>query len=234
LIRRQHQRLDQLPLGIGHDSRTEHASTITAGNAHIRETRPTSCPGTSASSSATKSVLAPGDVASFDTNVPRWFGSTGHEPAEILSIFGRPGERMTVHTLEAYEHRSSRRTLGNNGANAGGVPDTRRCLPRHGRTPASDFAAVGTAPPPLGDAGRPPNRTEIRTTLRSLLTVLSASATIPFSAAASRRIRCKAAGPRCGVPKAVLARRLDVARQTLYDALNRNAHSPPTRSPLSG
>ncbi len=41
-------------------------------------------------------VLAPGDVASFDTNVPHWFGSTGDEPAEILSIFGRPGERMTV------------------------------------------------------------------------------------------------------------------------------------------
>jgi hypothetical protein len=30
--------------------------------------------------------------------VPHWFGSTGDEPAEILSIFGRPGERMTVRT----------------------------------------------------------------------------------------------------------------------------------------
>jgi transcriptional regulator with XRE-family HTH domain len=41
-------------------------------------------------------VLGPGEVAAFDTTVPHWFGSTGAEPAEILSIFGRPGERMTV------------------------------------------------------------------------------------------------------------------------------------------
>jgi transcriptional regulator with XRE-family HTH domain len=40
------------------------------------------------------SVLDPGDVVEFDTQVPHWFGSTGAEPAEILSIFGRPGERM--------------------------------------------------------------------------------------------------------------------------------------------
>lgn len=43
-------------------------------------------------------VLGPGEVASFDTKVPHWFGSTGNEPAEILSIFGRPGERMTLRT----------------------------------------------------------------------------------------------------------------------------------------
>ncbi len=43
-------------------------------------------------------VLRPGEVAAFDTKVPHWFGSTGGEPAEILSIFGRPGERMTVRT----------------------------------------------------------------------------------------------------------------------------------------
>lgn len=43
-------------------------------------------------------VLGPGEVASFDTTVPHWFGSTGDEPAEILSIFGRPGERMTIRT----------------------------------------------------------------------------------------------------------------------------------------
>jgi transcriptional regulator with XRE-family HTH domain len=41
-------------------------------------------------------VLGPGDVAEFDTHVPHWFGSTGTEPAEILSIFSRPGERMNV------------------------------------------------------------------------------------------------------------------------------------------
>jgi transcriptional regulator with XRE-family HTH domain len=43
-------------------------------------------------------VLGPGEVAEFDTQVPHWFGSTGEEPAEILSIFSRPGERMTNRT----------------------------------------------------------------------------------------------------------------------------------------
>jgi transcriptional regulator with XRE-family HTH domain len=43
-------------------------------------------------------VLGPGEVVSFDTTMPHWFGSTGDEPAEILSIFGRPGERMTIRT----------------------------------------------------------------------------------------------------------------------------------------
>ncbi len=41
-------------------------------------------------------VLGPGEVAEFETQVPHWFGSTGQEPAEILSIFGRPGERLNV------------------------------------------------------------------------------------------------------------------------------------------
>jgi transcriptional regulator with XRE-family HTH domain len=43
-------------------------------------------------------VLGPGEVAEFDTRVPHWFGSTGDESAEILSIFARPGERMNVRT----------------------------------------------------------------------------------------------------------------------------------------
>lgn len=43
-------------------------------------------------------VLGPGEVVEFDTRVPHWFGSTGNEPAEILSIFNRPGEHMTVRT----------------------------------------------------------------------------------------------------------------------------------------
>jgi transcriptional regulator with XRE-family HTH domain len=43
-------------------------------------------------------VLGPGEVASFDARVPHWFGSIGDRPAEVLSIFGRPGERMTVRT----------------------------------------------------------------------------------------------------------------------------------------
>jgi hypothetical protein len=43
-------------------------------------------------------VLEPGEVATFDTQVPHWFGSTGKQLAEILSIFGRLGERMNVPT----------------------------------------------------------------------------------------------------------------------------------------
>ncbi len=43
-------------------------------------------------------LLGPGEVAESDTQIPHWFGSTGHEPAEILSIFARPGERMNVRT----------------------------------------------------------------------------------------------------------------------------------------
>jgi transcriptional regulator with XRE-family HTH domain len=43
-------------------------------------------------------VLGAGEVAEFDTQVPHWFGATGDGPAEILSIFTRPGEQMTVRT----------------------------------------------------------------------------------------------------------------------------------------
>ena len=42
-------------------------------------------------------VLGAGEAAEFDTQTPHWFGSTGDEPAEVLSIFGRPGERIHVH-----------------------------------------------------------------------------------------------------------------------------------------
>jgi transcriptional regulator with XRE-family HTH domain len=41
-------------------------------------------------------VLGVGEVAEFDTRVPHWFGSTGEQPAEVLSLFGRQGERMHV------------------------------------------------------------------------------------------------------------------------------------------
>jgi transcriptional regulator with XRE-family HTH domain len=39
-------------------------------------------------------VLGVGELAEFETSEPHWFGSTGDEPAEVLSVFGRPGERM--------------------------------------------------------------------------------------------------------------------------------------------
>ncbi len=41
-------------------------------------------------------VLGVGEAAEFDTRLPHWFGSTGDGAAEVLSIFGRPGERMLV------------------------------------------------------------------------------------------------------------------------------------------
>jgi transcriptional regulator with XRE-family HTH domain len=41
-------------------------------------------------------VLGPGEAVEFDTTLPHWFGSAGNGPAEVLSIFGRPGERMHV------------------------------------------------------------------------------------------------------------------------------------------
>ncbi|WP_258723240.1 helix-turn-helix domain-containing protein [Cellulomonas sp. NS3] len=44
-------------------------------------------------------VLSQGEVVQFDTRVPHWFGSTGEEPAEVLSLYGRPGERMRRHAL---------------------------------------------------------------------------------------------------------------------------------------
>jgi transcriptional regulator with XRE-family HTH domain len=42
-------------------------------------------------------VLGVGEAAEFDTKLPHWFGSTGDGPAEVLSLFGRPGERVHVH-----------------------------------------------------------------------------------------------------------------------------------------
>ncbi len=45
-------------------------------------------------------VLGEGEVAEFDTLVPHWFGSAGEGPAEVLSIFGRPGERMLVRATD--------------------------------------------------------------------------------------------------------------------------------------
>ena len=38
-------------------------------------------------------VLQPGEAAEFGTQVPHWFGSTGSGPVEVLSLFGRQGER---------------------------------------------------------------------------------------------------------------------------------------------
>ena len=47
-------------------------------------------------------VLGVGEAAEFDTQVPHWFGSTGEGSAEVLSIFGRPGERMHVTATDGH------------------------------------------------------------------------------------------------------------------------------------
>lgn len=41
-------------------------------------------------------TLEAGEVAEFDTHVPHWFGSADGAPAEVLSLFGRQGERAHV------------------------------------------------------------------------------------------------------------------------------------------
>ena len=39
-------------------------------------------------------VLGAGEAAEFDTRNPHWFGSTGAGPVEVLSMFGKQGERI--------------------------------------------------------------------------------------------------------------------------------------------
>ena len=39
-------------------------------------------------------LLRVGDAIEFDTAVPHWFGSANDQPAEVLGLLGRPGERM--------------------------------------------------------------------------------------------------------------------------------------------
>lgn len=46
-------------------------------------------------------VLVAGEAAEFDTRVPHWFGSADSRPVEILSLFGRQGERAHVRARPA-------------------------------------------------------------------------------------------------------------------------------------
>jgi transcriptional regulator with XRE-family HTH domain len=50
-------------------------------------------------------VLSSGEAAEFDTRVPHWFGTSDDVPVEILSLFGRQGERAH---LRARSVRASR------------------------------------------------------------------------------------------------------------------------------
>jgi hypothetical protein len=38
-------------------------------------------------------LLHPGEAVEFDTRLPHWSGSNGDGPVELLSLFGRQGER---------------------------------------------------------------------------------------------------------------------------------------------
>jgi transcriptional regulator with XRE-family HTH domain len=48
-------------------------------------------------------VLEVGEAVEFDTTRPHWFGSTGAGPVEVLSLFGRPGERIHMRTSSPRE-----------------------------------------------------------------------------------------------------------------------------------
>jgi transcriptional regulator with XRE-family HTH domain len=50
-------------------------------------------------------VLHPGEAAEFSTQVPHWFGCATAQPVEVLSLFGRQGERAH---LRARPRRSDR------------------------------------------------------------------------------------------------------------------------------
>lgn len=43
-------------------------------------------------------TLRPGEAAEFGTQVPHWFGSAGAGAVEVLSLFGRQGERAHLRT----------------------------------------------------------------------------------------------------------------------------------------
>ncbi|MCS7481311.1 helix-turn-helix domain-containing protein [Umezawaea endophytica] len=55
-------------------------------------------------------VLTPGEAAEFDTRVPHWFGSADPTPVEVLSLFGRQGERA---------HLRAKSTAGQDGRRTG-------------------------------------------------------------------------------------------------------------------
>jgi transcriptional regulator with XRE-family HTH domain len=46
-------------------------------------------------------VMAAGEAAEFDTKNPHWFGSNGSGPVEILSMFGKQGQRIHLRARTA-------------------------------------------------------------------------------------------------------------------------------------
>jgi hypothetical protein len=47
-------------------------------------------------------VMAAGEAAESDTRTPHWFGGTADHSCEVLSLFGRQGERMHVRAKSAH------------------------------------------------------------------------------------------------------------------------------------
>jgi transcriptional regulator with XRE-family HTH domain len=48
--------------------------------------------------------LRAGEAAEFDTRVAHWFGSAGEGPVEVLSLFGRQGERAHLRAAPSTYH----------------------------------------------------------------------------------------------------------------------------------
>ena len=94
-------------------------------------------------------VLSAGEAAEFDTRQPHWFGSAGGGPAEVLSLFGRQGERVHVRA------KSTRGEGEGLGRVSRGSPTSRagpRAPPREsaGRARGAGPAGSGTPRPPPG------------------------------------------------------------------------------------
>ena len=52
-------------------------------------------------------TIRPGEVAEFDTRLPHWFGPTGDEPVEILSVHGSQGQGMHVRAAPRRRHETA-------------------------------------------------------------------------------------------------------------------------------
>ncbi|GAA0968947.1 XRE family transcriptional regulator [Acrocarpospora macrocephala] len=48
-------------------------------------------------------VIAPGEAAEFDTRIPHWFGTADTTPVEVLSLFGRQGERVHLRAKSVHD-----------------------------------------------------------------------------------------------------------------------------------
>ncbi|AKH82171.1 XRE family transcriptional regulator [Streptomyces sp. CNQ-509] len=43
-------------------------------------------------------VMTAGEAAEFDCRIPHWFGAAGRGPVDVLSLFGKSGERIHLRT----------------------------------------------------------------------------------------------------------------------------------------